>query len=125
MATITYTPGVCNIGPEEINRRRNIGWLGLAITIVVAALFIYFNISPWWRIVLVLPATLSASGFLQAYFGFCTGFAMKGVYNFDKLGVQHKITDAESKAKDKKRGDSITISAAIIGIIVTTVVFFA
>ena len=125
MSSITYTPGVCNIGPEEIKRRRLIGWMGLIITIVIAAFLFYFNVNPWWRIILVLPSTLSASGFLQAYFGFCTGFAMKGVYNFDKLGAEVKISDAASKAKDKRKGNSITIYSVIIGVIVTIILFFA
>jgi divalent metal cation (Fe/Co/Zn/Cd) transporter len=125
MASITYTPGVCNIGPDEIKRRRSVGWIGLVVTVIAAALLFYYGVNPWWRLVLVLPATLSVSGFLQAYFGFCTGFAMKGVYNFDKLGAEQHITDAASKAKDKKKGNSIMMYSVIVGIIVTAVLFFA
>ena len=39
-----YIPGVCNIGPAEIARRRRAGWTGLVATVVLWALFVFFDI---------------------------------------------------------------------------------
>ena len=35
-----YIPGVCNIGPAEIGRRRQIGWVGSGATILLWAAFL-------------------------------------------------------------------------------------
>ena len=35
MTQTEYVPGVCNIGPDEIARRRNLGWVALAITLLL------------------------------------------------------------------------------------------
>ena len=38
-------------------------------------------------------STISASGFLQAYFQFCSGFARIGVFNFGSLGQTNKVLE--------------------------------
>lgn len=110
-----YVPGVCNIGPEEIARRRRGGWIALAFTAAVLVALVWADVSPWWRLVLFLPATAAASGFLQARFRFCSGFSRLGVFNFGSLGETHEVTDEESRAKDRRRGNQITMYAAVIG----------
>lgn len=73
--TAVYQPGVCNIGPAEIRRRRASGWLGLGIAVLyLAAAFLLGWPAPW-RLLVALPMFLSAQGFLQAAFHFCVGFA--------------------------------------------------
>jgi hypothetical protein len=115
MPQIEYVPGVCNIGPEEIARRRNLGWVSLAIVFVVLLALILTRVNPWWRLFVFFPATTSASGFLQAYFHFCAGFARIGVFNFGHIGETHKVDDEYSKKKDKKKGNQITLYAVLIG----------
>jgi len=119
MTEIKYMAGVCNIGPEEIKRRRNIGWLGLVITLVLLAILVATGVNHWWRLFMFFPVTLSASGFIQAAFGFCTGFASKGVYNFGPTGGMEKVGDEASKQKDKRKGTLLTLYAVCIGIVVT------
>jgi hypothetical protein len=118
MAQAQYVPGVCNIGPEEIARRRNLGWIGLVVAIVVFAALLWSGVDAWWRLFVFFPAALSASGFLQAYFQFCTGFARAGIFNFGSLGTQQTVGDDSSKAKDKRQGSRITLYAVLIGFIV-------
>lgn len=121
MAQIIYTPGVCNIGPEEIARRRNVGWIGFLVAAVLFALLYWTRVDAWWRLFIFFPALLSASGFLQAYFHFCAGFAKRGVFNFGPLGKTQTITDEASKAKDRSRGNKIMLYAALIGAAVAIV----
>lgn len=123
MAQIEYVAGVCNIGPAEIARRRNIGWIGLAVAVVLLAGLVWTGVSPWWRLLIFFPTMLSASGFLQAYFGFCAGFARRGVFNLGALGHQQTVTDDASKVKDRRKGNQIGIYAALIGIVVALVCF--
>jgi hypothetical protein len=115
MAQIEYIPGVCNIGPEEIARRRNLGWVSLAIVFVLLLALVLAGVNPWWRLFVFFPAAMSATGFLQAYFHFCTGFAHIGVFNFGPVGERHKVDDEFSKKKDKRKGNQITLYAVLIG----------
>jgi hypothetical protein len=116
-----YVAGVCNIGPEEIARRRNTGWVGLAVAVILAVILIATGVNPLWRAFVFFPAMLSASGFLQAYFGFCTGFARRGIFNFGAPGSVQQVTDATSKQKDRKKGNQLTLWAFVIAIVVTIV----
>jgi hypothetical protein len=115
MAQIEYIPGVCNIGPDEIARRRNLGWVALAISVGLLLGLILTRVNPWWRLFVFFPATTSASGFLQAYFHFCAGYARIGIFNFGPVGERHKVDDGFSKKKDKRKGNQITLYAVLIG----------
>lgn len=121
MTQSEYIPGVCNIGPEEINRRRNFGWITLVISLALLAALIWLSANPWWRLFVFFPVTLSSFGFLQAHFEFCAGFARNGSFNFGQLGSKHQITNNTSKSKDRKQGNRITLSAVLIGVIVAVV----
>jgi hypothetical protein len=118
-----YVAGVCNIGPEEIARRRTTGWVGLSISVVLVAILMYLGVNPAWRLFVFLPASLSATGFLQAYFGFCTGFARRGIFNFGARGQTQQVPDDASKQKDRKQGNRITLYSVLIGVVVALVCF--
>jgi hypothetical protein len=115
MPQAEYIAGVCNIGPAEIARRRSFGWATLAISVVLLAALFWAGADPWWRLFVFFPATMSASGFLQAYFRFCTGFAHKGVFNFESIGTLHQVSDEAFKTKDKTKGNQIVLYAVLIG----------
>jgi hypothetical protein len=119
-----YIPGVCNIGPQEINRRRRVGWIGLAVALLLFIILVGINVNPWWRLLIFFPATLSTSGFLQAHFHFCAGFARKGVFNFGDVGKMQEIHDKDSNTQDRQKGNKITIYAALTGIIVAFICVF-
>ena len=119
MKQIDYIPGECNIGSKEIARRRNLGWIAFAIVLVAFLALVRSGVSPWWRLFIFFPAVLSASGFLQAHFHFCSGFARLGVFNFGPPGERHEVADEISKEKDRKRGIEITLYALLIGAAIT------
>lgn len=117
-----YLPGVCNIGPAEKRMRRRAGWVGLAATIVLWALFIVLRVAAPWRIFLLLPAMLGASGFLQAAMSFCVNFGMRGVQNFgDKVGRVAVVEVLEDRRKDRRRSLRIVSYSFGIAIIVAAV----
>ncbi len=115
MTQAEYAPGVCNIGPAEIARRRRVGWIGLGATVVVLGLLIVIDAGRWWMLLLFPPATMSAAGFLQAHFRFCAGFSRAGVFNFGPIGQTEQVTDEGSRVADRTRGNQITPYAALIG----------
>ena len=50
-----YIPGVCNIGKSEIKRRKQAGWSGLIITVILLGLLVYFDVPRPWRLVIFIP----------------------------------------------------------------------
>ncbi|HEX5013263.1 MAG TPA: hypothetical protein VFV72_03815 [Candidatus Limnocylindrales bacterium] len=113
--SVEYRPGVCNIGPAEVARRRRAGHAGLIATIVLFAVLVAIGAPPIARLLLVIPAAVSASGYLQAYLKFCAGFGARGVYNFGDLGPTEKVGEAAARALDRAKATRISLASFAIG----------
>jgi hypothetical protein len=118
-----YIPGACNIGPAEIKRRKQAGWVGLISTAVLWVSFIWFDTPSVWRLTLFLPAMMSATGFLQAYMHFCVYFGFANLFNFGDVGKTDSVTQADFRAKDRRRAWQLIIYAGLIGIGVAVVAY--
>lgn len=103
MTLSAYQPGICNIGPAEIARRRQAGHIALVATIVLFAVLVAIDAPPLARLVVALPAAASASGYLQAWLKFCAGFASRGIFNFGRLGQTAQVVDADARRRDRTR----------------------
>ena len=124
--TNTYVPGVCNIGRAEIAKRKQAGWIGVIVTLAVWIVLFITRVPAPWRLLLFFPASLAASGFLQAYMHFCAGFGSRGLFNFgDKVGMTETVTQAEFRAKDQKKARQILGLSILIGVAVTLLAYFA
>jgi hypothetical protein len=113
--SVDYQPGVCNIGPAEIARRRRTGHIGLLAAVALFAILVAVGAPPLARLLVAIPAILSASGYLQAYLKFCAGFGAAGVYNFDEVGTTDKVADAASRAADRAKATRIGLASLAIG----------
>ncbi len=112
-----YIPGVCNIGPAEIRRRRQAGWAGLVLTVILWGAFFLFRIPSPWRLLLFFPSMMSAVGFLQAAMRFCAAFGMLGVFNFGpNVGKTDTVEQAEFRRKDRRKALLIMLYSMLIGI---------
>lgn len=114
----TYVPGVCNIGPAEITRRRRSGHVSLAVTVVLLAALVAIGAPHWSRLLLVLTAGASASGYLQAWFHFCAGFGSRGVYNFGSVGTVQSVADTQARSRDRRRSLEIGLASLAVGLVV-------
>jgi len=116
-----YQPGVCNIGPAEIARRRMAGHLGVAATLTVLVLLIAVDAPSYTRLASILPAAVSASGYLQAWTKFCAGYGSLGVFNFGSLGETTAIVDDAARIRDRRRARQISaysfVIATVVGIV--------
>jgi hypothetical protein len=122
---LEYIPGVCNIGPAERRRRMQSGWVGLGVTILAWAAFLFFRVPAPWRLFLFLPAAVGASGFLQAAFHFCANFGMRGLFNFGPdVGKTDTVEQAEFRLKDLRKARLIGLYAALVGIVFAVAGFF-
>jgi len=122
MATATnYIPGVCNINPQEVRKRRLSGHVGLALTVVLAAAALILHATWYFRIVLIIPSFISAIGYLQARNKFCVGFASAKQQNADN-GDTVKITDQAALKKDSQKSRFMNLQAVVIAAVVTAVI---
>jgi hypothetical protein len=110
-----YQPGVCNIGPAEIARRRRTGHVGTAATLGLLAVLVAVDVPPVARLLAALPATIAASGYLQARLKFCAGYGSLGVFNFGGAGEAQQVTDAQARARDRRRSRQIGLGSLAIG----------
>ena len=117
-AGVEYMPGVCNIGPAEIARRRQAGHVGLLVTVAALAVLVAIDAPPLARLILVLPAAAAASGYLQAWLKFCAGFGSRGIFNFGPVGDTQQVVDEEARARDRARAKRIGLASLAIGVAV-------
>jgi hypothetical protein len=120
-----YRPGICNIGPAEISRRRRAGHVGLVLTAVVFAALVAIGAPPVARLVLALPAAASAAGYLQAWLRFCAAFGSRGTFNFGPLGGADQVTSDAARARDRMRAYQIGLASLGIGAVVAVVAVLA
>lgn len=121
IAGLEYQPGVCNIGPEEIRRRRRAGHAGLIATVALLVGLVVIGAPPVTRLLVGIPAAGAASGYLQARFKFCAGFASRGVFNFGPVGETEQVIDADARARDRSRANRIGFASLGIGIVVAII----
>lgn len=113
-----YIPGTCNIGPAEIARRMRIGHIGLAATVLLGAVLFALGAAAPWRLLLALPATMAAAGYLQARLRFCFDYGFRGVYNFESLGHTERVAAEAARAADRRRALAVALSSVAIGLAV-------
>jgi len=118
-----YQPGVCNIGPAEIRQRRLSGYIGLAVAVIFLVVAFALGWAAPWRLFVFLPATLSATGFLQGAFHFCVRFGTQGLFNFGELGKQEAVYEAEYRRKDQRKAVQIVVLSVVIGAAVAIIAF--
>jgi len=113
-----YQPGVCNIGPAEIARRRRAGHLGLIAVLATLALLVAIGAPPVARLLVGLPAVVAATGYLQAWFRFCVAFGSAGVFNFGPTGSTETVPDPAARSRDRSTARRIGLMSLAIGLAV-------
>jgi hypothetical protein len=98
-----YIPGTCNMGREEIKRRKAGGWAGLVLTVIAITLLLWFSAPHWMRLAVFIPAVMGATGFIQAYNKFCVYFGFGHMFNLGEVGKTDTIDQKEFRAKDRAR----------------------
>jgi hypothetical protein len=97
------------------------GHLFLVVSVVLLALLVALHAPHVARLLLVLTAGGSASGYLQARLHFCANFGSRGVFNFGDVGVVAQVQTAADRARDRARAIQIGLASLAIGIVVAIV----
>jgi hypothetical protein len=116
-----YLPGVCNIGPGEIKRRRLVGLLGLIATVATFIVLIGSSANRPSRLSIFIPAMIFATGWMQARKKFCLAFGLMGTFNFGALGRLSKVADPIAKRQDLATVTRIGAQALAIALLITVV----
>ena len=116
-----YQAGACNIGPAEIQRRRMTGHVGLATTVAALAVLLLIGAPAISRLLVVIPAAVSASGYLQARLRFCANYGWRGIFNTGEIGDDRQVVDPAARAADRRMALRIGLGSAAIGLTVAIV----
>jgi hypothetical protein len=116
VAPADYQPGVCNIGPAEIARRRRAGHIGLVAAVALLAALVAIDAPNWTRLLIAIPAIGAASGYIQARLKFCAGYGSRGIFNFGQIGPTERVADEADRARDRARARQIGAASIAIGL---------
>jgi hypothetical protein len=111
-----YRPGVCNIGPAEIARRRRAGIVALAAAVILAAGLILVQAPAVARLLVALPLAGGAVSLLQARLHFCAAYGAAGIRNFGALGEAERVEDAAARRADRRKSGLILLAGGAIGL---------
>ena len=107
----------CNIGPEEIARRRRNAIPTTVATALVATALVAFHAPPVARLLIWPLATAAAVTWLQVVHRFCVAFGALGLENFGRLGQEVHV-DERQRALDRRRAFQLILEGALIGLVV-------
>lgn len=110
----------CNIGPEEVARRRRSALFFTAVALGVAILIVASDLPSAARLILLPFAAGAAIAWLQVVHRFCVAFGAFGLENFGRLGSETRV-GAEQRAADRRRALQLVLEGTLIGVIATWV----
>ncbi len=113
-----YVPGVCNIGPAEIERRRRGAIAATAITGVLYLVLVVAGAARPFRLAIAVPAAGAAVSWLQVVLRFCVAFGARGLYNFGALSEERDVVQREAHQADLRRTRAMVGGGLGIGVLV-------
>ena len=106
----------CNIGAEEIRRRRWIA-IGLTLASLLAAAGLVASGVPHLARVVIWPLTAAAGvTWLQVVRRFCVRFGMAGLENFGRMGQERRVADRQADA-DQRRAMQLIGEGILAGLL--------
>lgn len=115
-----YRPGVCNIGPREIAKRRAYGIAGLAISVVLGVIVVAIDAPPLARGLIVLPLWGALISLEQARRKFCAGFAYAGIRSVFGSDATERVADAADLAADRATARRMVAYCGAIAVAIAT-----
>jgi len=122
MPDSTYIPGTCNIGENEIRRRKLVALVGLALTLVSLFSMIKVGAPRISRFGIFIPLFITAVGYVQSRSKFCLAYGFAGTFNFGKLGQLSRVSDSASKAADRTTALLILTRSFLLASVATALV---
>jgi hypothetical protein len=118
-----YIPGVCNIGKEEVKRRRSGAILAAILSGIVIAALLLTHAGKLWRFLAFVPLASFGISVQQWSSKFCVGFGMKGIFNFKNAGEFTSVEQQEMIKADRAKAIKMIVIGLIAGL-VSTIIFY-
>jgi hypothetical protein len=107
----------CNIGPDEIRRRRRIAAVLTVASGMAAIGLVASGVPPLLRFA-IWPLTAAAGvTWLQAGRRFCVRFGLAGLENFGPIGRERRVADRQLRA-DQRRAMQLIGEGILAGLLV-------
>lgn len=113
---LSYAPGACNIGPDEIARRRRVALVGLVLAIAMAVALLAVGAAGPVRLIVALPLTSAAIGWIQARRRFCMAYGLAGTFNLGAIGEMSRVSDRAALAADRRTSLIIAAQGIAVGL---------
>ncbi len=116
---LEYVAGACNIGPEEIARRKRAATAGLISTLLLAGALLALGAPSGFgpRLLIALPLTGAAIGWIQARRRFCMAYGLAGTFNLGKIGNMSRVVDAAALSADRRTSLIIAAQGLAVGLV--------
>ena len=111
----------CNIGPDEIARRRRSAITISVVTAAAVVALVGLAVPAPARLVIWPLTTAAAVTWLQVIHRFCVAFGVLGMENFGRLGEQRSV-DSPGRAADRRRALQLILEGGLIGLVVALAV---
>jgi hypothetical protein len=109
-----YRPGVCNIGPREIARRRAYGVAGIVSSIVLGIVLLAIDAPAAARAIVILPLWGALISLEQARRKFCAGFAFAGIRSVTGSDATESVGDPADLAIDRAAARRLVASCGVV-----------
>ena len=122
---LIYAPGACNIGPDEIARRRQAAVVGFVVSLSLATVLLLVGTPAGdpVRLLVAIPLTGAAIGWVQARRRFCMAYGLAGTFNLGKIGEMSRVSDQAALAADRRTALVIAAQGLAIGVVGATLFF--
>lgn len=117
-----YIPGVCNIGPWEIRKRRTMGVAGIVAAVVVLVVLMAVGAPRAARLLVLLPAWGGTFSLLQARRRFCGAYAFRRISNFGATyDTVRSVEDDAAHRADLAALAPMLRDSFVVGVIATVI----
>jgi hypothetical protein len=117
-----YVPGTCNIGKDELDKRKRLLLVSVCITLVFTAV-VFFRMSTFLFLLLCVSSYISILIYLEILYRFCVVFGITGNYHFSNSDSLQKTNDPVLRARDRKKTFIIGLQSLVIACIYSGLIY--
>jgi hypothetical protein len=117
-----YLPGQCNIGPQEMETRLRMGYIGLGLIFAFIMAMDLFELPSHFKFLVFIPSAYALSGFLQSQQRFCFLFGVLGLYSI--TGKRQKTGKGIQLSKDRRRAVEIILQVFFGSLLITLLYYY-
>ena len=118
-----YIPGTCNIGNEQLKKRKRFLAACIVTTVLLITFQLIFHSGKMWRLFMFIPFAITSVAVQQVLYKFCYRFGLTGLYGFGKVGYDTKVEGNHFRELDRKKSKKMIVSSVLIGLILTYVYY--